>query len=117
MRSLIAGLLNQVLKSQSPTHRRRTLQRRLQRNEEARLYHWRQRKRLPPRRFEQRTGQTQSNYVAGGAISITGNSTSTLDVIGSQYISRTLQSGGNGNYAVNWTADTTPRLRQLNLVE
>jgi hypothetical protein len=56
-------------------------------------------------------------YVAGGAISITGSSTSTLDVIGSQYISRTLQSGGNGNYAVNWTADTTPRTRQLNLVE
>ena len=55
--------------------------------------------------------------MAGGAISITGNSTSTLDVIGSQYISRTLQSGGNGNYAVSWTADTTPRTRQLNLVE
>jgi hypothetical protein len=32
----------------------RTASRRLKRNEEARLYHWRQRNRLPPRRFDQR---------------------------------------------------------------
>ena len=55
--------------------------------------------------------------MAGGAISITGSSTSTLDVIGSQDISRTLQSGGGGNYAVSWDAEKTPRLRQLTLVE
>jgi hypothetical protein len=34
---------------------RHRMNRRLRRNEEARLYHWRQRKRLPPRRFNQRT--------------------------------------------------------------
>ena len=56
-------------------------------------------------------------YVAGGPIQITGSSATTLDVIGSQYISDTLQSGGNGNYAVNWQVDTTARVRQLNLVE
>jgi hypothetical protein len=28
--------------------------RRLRRNEEARFYHWQRRKRLPPRRFDQR---------------------------------------------------------------
>src|SRR5262249_57739970 len=56
-------------------------------------------------------------YVAGGPIQITGSSATTLDVIGSQYISDTLQSGGNGNYAVNWQVDTTARIRQLNLVE
>jgi hypothetical protein len=54
-RVLIAGLLNRLLNSQRATHIRRTMQRRLRRNEEARLYHWRQRNRLPPRRFNQRT--------------------------------------------------------------
>jgi hypothetical protein len=33
----------------------RTMQRRVDRNEEARLYHWRQHNRLAPRRFNQRT--------------------------------------------------------------
>jgi hypothetical protein len=56
-------------------------------------------------------------YVAGGPINITGSSLTTIDVIGSQYISRTLESGGNGNYAVNWNVDQTARLRQLALVE
>ena len=59
VRLLIAGLLNQLLKSQSPTRSRRTMKRRLRRNEEARLYHWRQRNRLPPRRFEQLANLTQ----------------------------------------------------------
>jgi hypothetical protein len=31
---------------------RRTVNRRLRRNEEARLYHWRRRNRLPPRRLD-----------------------------------------------------------------
>jgi hypothetical protein len=48
-------LLNQRLKYHRPGHARRTMNRRLRRNEEARLYHWRRRNRLPPRRFEQRT--------------------------------------------------------------
>ena len=56
-------------------------------------------------------------YVAGGPIKITGSSTSTLDVIGSQYISRTLQSGGSGSYTVDWDAENTAPLRQLALVE
>ena len=52
---MIAGLLNRMLKVHGPERIRRTMNRRLARNEEARLYHWRQRKRLPPRRFDQRT--------------------------------------------------------------
>jgi Flp pilus assembly protein TadG len=56
-------------------------------------------------------------YVAGGEIKITGSSSSALDVIGAQYISRTLQSGGNGNYTVDWQATKTARTRQLTIVE
>ena len=56
-------------------------------------------------------------YAAGGPISITGSSLTTLDVIGSQYISDTLESGGSGSYAVNWSVNQTARLRQLTLVE
>jgi hypothetical protein len=55
LRVLIAGLLNRILKVNTPTRKLRTANRRLKRNEEARLYHWRRRKRLPPRRFDQRT--------------------------------------------------------------
>jgi len=60
---------------------------------------------------------TGTFYVAGGAIKITGSDASNLDVIGSQYISRTLQSGGNGSYQVNWNPDNTAPQRQLTLVE
>ena len=52
---------------------------------------------------------TGTFYVAGGAIKITGSDTSALDVIGSQYISRTLQTGGNGKYTVDWKAPATAR--------
>ena len=55
VRVLIAGLLNRLLKVHQAERIRRTVNRRLKRNEEARLYHWRRRKRLPPRRFDQRT--------------------------------------------------------------
>ena len=55
VRVLLAGLLNCRLDCHRPEHKRRTMNRRLRRNEEARLYHWKKRKRLPPRRFEQRT--------------------------------------------------------------
>jgi len=58
-RVLIAGLLNRSLQCHQAARIRRNMNRRLQRNEEARLYRWRQRKRLPPRRFDQRTRQTQ----------------------------------------------------------
>jgi hypothetical protein len=68
------------------------------------------------------TGQGSMNisgtfYVAGGPIQITGSSATSLDVIGSQYISDTLQSGGNGSYQVNWDPQKTARLRELCLVE
>jgi SRSO17 transposase len=55
VRRMIAGLLNGILNVYSQARIRRTMNRRLARNEEARLYHWRRRKRLPPRRFHQRT--------------------------------------------------------------
>jgi hypothetical protein len=56
-------------------------------------------------------------YVAGGPIQITGSSATNMDVIGSQYISRTLQSGGNGQYMVNWDPNNVAPLRQLAIVE
>jgi len=55
VRVMMAGLLNRALKVHSPARMCHTASRRLRRNEEARLYHWRRRKRLPPRRFDQRT--------------------------------------------------------------
>jgi SRSO17 transposase len=54
VRVLLAGVLNRMLKSKSSTHLRCTANRRLRRNEEARLYHWHRRNRLPSRRFHQR---------------------------------------------------------------
>ena len=55
VRVLIAAVLNQALGYQRPERLRRTMNRRLERNEQARFYHWRRRKRLPPRRFDQRS--------------------------------------------------------------
>jgi SRSO17 transposase len=54
VRIMIAELLNRMLKVNSSERIRRRMNRRLARNEEARLYHWREHKRLPPRRFHQR---------------------------------------------------------------
>ena len=51
---MLARLLSRSLNCNGPGQARRTTNRRLRRNEEARLYHWRKRNRLPPRRFEQR---------------------------------------------------------------
>jgi hypothetical protein len=56
-------------------------------------------------------------YTAGGELKVTGSNTSNADVIGSQYISRTLQSGGNGQYKVDWSPQKTARIRKLSLVE
>jgi hypothetical protein len=53
-RVLIAGVLNRMLRVYRDGHIRRTANRRLRRNEEARLYRWRRHNRLPPRRFNQR---------------------------------------------------------------
>jgi hypothetical protein len=52
---MIAGLLNRAVGCHRPARLRRTMNRRLKRNEEARLYHWRRRNRLSPRRFNQRS--------------------------------------------------------------
>ena len=48
-------MLGRMLKAESQTRIIRTANRRLKRNEEARLYHWRERNLLPPLRFDQRT--------------------------------------------------------------
>jgi hypothetical protein len=53
--AILADLLDRRLKVNQEGRNLRRVNRRLKRNEEARLYHWRQRKRLPPRRFKQRT--------------------------------------------------------------
>ena len=47
--------LQPMLPDEVPERLRRTMNRRLRRNETARLYHWRSRNRLPPRRFDQRS--------------------------------------------------------------
>ena len=54
VRFLLAGLLTAHLDRSHPGRIRRTMGRRLQRNQEARFYHWKCRNRLPPRRFNQR---------------------------------------------------------------
>jgi hypothetical protein len=55
IRSMIAEWLNGVRNVTRPTQIRRTMNRRLKRNEEARSYHWHRRKRLLNQRLEQRT--------------------------------------------------------------
>lgn len=56
-------------------------------------------------------------YVAGGAINVSGNDSTGLNVIGSQYISRTLSVGGNGKFNVSWDADLTGRSRVIGFLE
>ena len=51
---MIAVILIGALGYHRPERVRRTTNLRLRRNEEARLYHWRSRNLLPPRRFDQR---------------------------------------------------------------
>jgi hypothetical protein len=55
VRGAIAALLHRLLDGAHPERVCRNMTRRLRRNEEARLYHWKRHKRLPPRRAEQRT--------------------------------------------------------------
>jgi hypothetical protein len=59
VQKMIAHLLNGMLKCDASARIRRTMHRRLKRNEEARFYHWRRHKRLPPRRFENQPSQIQ----------------------------------------------------------
>ena len=58
---------------------------------------------------------TGTLYAAGATLNITGNGTT--DLIGAQYISRSLVTGGNGSFRVDWNAADTPGVRQLLLVE
>jgi hypothetical protein len=53
-------------------------------------------------------------YAANGTLQITGNGNA---AIGSQYISRDLNLGGNGNILINYTDNGTARLREATLVE
>ena len=53
-------------------------------------------------------------YAANALLNITGNGDA---VIGSQYISRSLNLGGNGNVVIDYTDDGTARLREAILVE
>jgi hypothetical protein len=56
-------------------------------------------------------------YAAGAPIQVTGSSATNADVLGSQYISDTLQIGGNGSFSVNWNPNQTAPIRQLAIVE
>jgi hypothetical protein len=57
---------------------------------------------------------TGTIYVAGGLVKISGNGDAS---IGSQYISRTLDIGGNGNLNIDYSGVPHPRQRILQLVE
>jgi Putative Flp pilus-assembly TadE/G-like len=54
-------------------------------------------------------------YFAGALLNISGNGG--LQNIGSQYVSNTLNLGGNGIFNVNWTPYTVARQRTITLVE
>jgi Flp pilus assembly protein TadG len=54
-------------------------------------------------------------YTANGTLNVSGNGAN--DVVGSQYISYNLTVGGNGDFAVNWNANLTARVRIIQLVE
>ncbi len=58
---------------------------------------------------------TGTFYCAGAELKVTGNGTQ--DVIGSQYISKTLSLGGNGTFLVDWDPGVVPGIRQVWLVE
>lgn len=58
---------------------------------------------------------TGAFYTANGMLSVTGNGVQ--QTLGSQYISSTLQLGGNGSFNCTWTPDLTPGKRELFLVE
>src|SRR5262249_9563888 len=54
-------------------------------------------------------------YVAGGTLNVTGNGTG--NVMGSQYISYDLVTGGTGSFNINWDENLVGRTRILQLVE
>jgi hypothetical protein len=54
-------------------------------------------------------------YAASANLSVTGNGDQ--QTIGSQYISYTLNLGGNGTYFCSWSPDITPGTREILLVE
>jgi hypothetical protein len=54
-------------------------------------------------------------YAASANLSVTGNGNQ--QTIGSQYISYTLNLGGNGTYYCSWTPDITPGTREVLLVQ
>jgi hypothetical protein len=59
VQEMIGQLLNGILKCDSRSRIRRRMERRLKRTEKARLYHWKRRNRLPPRRFNRRSSRRQ----------------------------------------------------------
>ncbi len=54
-------------------------------------------------------------YAADALMTLTGQGS--LNVIGSQYISRYLTLTGQGNFSVNWNANTAAPNRLLGLIE
>ncbi|MCA1685494.1 MAG: hypothetical protein LC745_05815, partial [Planctomycetia bacterium] len=58
---------------------------------------------------------TGTFYAANAELKVTGNGA--LSVIGAQYVSKTLTTGGNGTVNVDYTSRTVPAMRRLELVE
>jgi hypothetical protein len=58
---------------------------------------------------------TGTFYAQKGMLAVSGNGAK--DVLGSQYISNTVNLGGNGNFDIDWKTDITARTRILRLVE
>jgi hypothetical protein len=63
------------------------------------------------------TQMTGTFYAAKAPIAVMGSSATNTDVLGSQYISDTLQIGGNGSFSVNWDPKQVAPVRQLAIVE
>ena len=61
------------------------------------------------------TSITGTFYFAGALLQITGNGG--VVNLGSQYISDTLNLGGNGGINIQWTPNTVARKRSIYLVE
>jgi hypothetical protein len=61
------------------------------------------------------SSMTGAFYCAQGELSVGGNGTQ--DVLGSQYISNTLKTNGNGNFTIDWNPQYIPKVRILGIVE
>jgi hypothetical protein len=56
-------------------------------------------------------------YAAGTQVKVSGNGATSDVSLGSLFVSKTLEVGGNGNFNIAWNPNTMPPVRRLQLVE